>query len=175
MKKNAFGFTLVEMLFVVMIAAVMMAFAVPRFKSARESSVEKGATGFLVELASARSAFERDLKMQGVANPWSQLTANLQIESKVTASTDKTLSGYLGTNNYSAASLRKALFTFGYLTSGAPSGHKYYIYVGKTITNCGTVDTTAITQSNIVAYTCKDGKGWAIMKDGSIRSLNPQS
>ena len=62
--KRAFGFTLTEMLFVVLIAAGILVFAVPSYKRAKERSAYEAATGLLVKLGSAVQTFEQDMKLK---------------------------------------------------------------------------------------------------------------
>ena len=63
--KRTFGFTLTEMLFVVLIAAGILVFAVPSYKRAKERSAYEAATGLLVKLGSAVQTFEKDLQLKG--------------------------------------------------------------------------------------------------------------
>lgn len=60
------GFTLVEMLFVVIIAAGALALALPSYKSMRERGKFQAASGMLIDLGSAVESITRDLSMQGV-------------------------------------------------------------------------------------------------------------
>ena len=60
------GFTLVEMLFVVIIAAGVMAFAFPSYRAARERARFQAATGLLVNLGNAVESITSDLSMQGL-------------------------------------------------------------------------------------------------------------
>ena len=60
------GFTLVEMLFVVIIAAGVMAFAFPSYRAARERARFQAATGMLVSLGNAVEGITRDLSIQGL-------------------------------------------------------------------------------------------------------------
>jgi len=57
------GFTLVEMLFVVLIAAGVIAFAVPAYKKARERSDYNAALGTLLDMNNAVNSLKRDLEM----------------------------------------------------------------------------------------------------------------
>lgn len=61
------GFTLVEMLFVVIIAATALALALPSYKSMRERGKFQAASGMLIDLGSAVESITRDLAMQGVS------------------------------------------------------------------------------------------------------------
>lgn len=60
------GFTLVEMLFVVIIAAGALALALPSYKNMRERGKFQAASGMLIDLGSAVESITRDLAMQGV-------------------------------------------------------------------------------------------------------------
>ncbi len=181
MKRQCVGFTLVEMLFVVIIAAVIVAFALPSFKSVRETSADRKASGYLVDLAQAKQAFEHDLRLQGVTTPWAMLNNNLQVTPGVLLNGSdllrKTLTEYLLAKNYSADALKTALFAYGYLVNDAsiaPSGYSYYIFTGYDFpANCGTLPSDV----KKVAFMCKNGgatanspAGWSYLTDGSIRA-----
>jgi len=58
-----YGFTLVEVLFVVLIAAGVMVFAVPAYKRAQERADYNAALGTLLEVSNAVTALRRDLRM----------------------------------------------------------------------------------------------------------------
>ena len=57
------GFTLVEVLFVVLIAAGILAFAVPAYKKVQERSAYNAALGTLLEISNAVSSLKQDLKI----------------------------------------------------------------------------------------------------------------
>ena len=59
------GFTLVEILFVVIIAAGILVYAVPSYKRAKDRSTYEAATGILMDIGGAIQALERDLSMDG--------------------------------------------------------------------------------------------------------------
>lgn len=61
------GFTLVEMLFVVIIAAGALALALPSYKNMRERGKFQAASGMLIDLGGAVESITRDLAMQGVS------------------------------------------------------------------------------------------------------------
>ena len=57
-----FGFTLVEMLFVVVIAAGILVFAVPAYKRVQEKANYNAALGVLLDVNNAVNSLKRDLK-----------------------------------------------------------------------------------------------------------------
>lgn len=58
------GFTLVEILFVLIIMAGIVAYAVPSYKRAKERSRYEAALGILTNVGNAVSAFKKDLAVQ---------------------------------------------------------------------------------------------------------------
>lgn len=57
------GFTLVEILFVVLIAAAILVFAVPAYKRVQERTSYNAALGILLDINNQVTALERDLRM----------------------------------------------------------------------------------------------------------------
>ncbi len=194
MKLKQAGFTLVEMLFVVLIAAVAIAFAVPHFKDAQKNSEDKGAAGYLVSLANAIESFRSDLNLQGISDPWVGLSDNIEVSPtgvvvNSAEASGKNLVEFLNENSFSEDAIRKALFGFNYLKNGiaAPGDYRYFIYAGFPIVAnwCGALPPAE--EARMVAYMCKPAQltgvhpaykddercykpeGWAYMTDGSVR------
>ena len=55
------GFTLMEMLFVLIIAATIVAFAVPAYKRSKERAKYEAAVGILIEIGAASETLEKDM------------------------------------------------------------------------------------------------------------------
>ena len=177
MNRNKKAFTLVEMLFVVVIAAMVLTFSAYKIKNAKNKGVEQGAIGFLVDLANAKEAMTRDLAMQGVnlnQSLKSHSSANIQITGSTSSVGAMSLSEYLSNNSFSAAAFINALAGFGYmdLTIPSVSGYTYYVNIGYDIpSSCGTLGSIP-SGVKVVAYMCKtDVRGWAYLSDGTIREL----
>ncbi|MBP5404050.1 MAG: type II secretion system protein [Elusimicrobiaceae bacterium] len=125
------GFTLTEMLFVVVIAAGILALAMPSYKRARDRSRHQAATGMLMDLGNAVEAITRDLEMQGRNVT---VGANGLVEYPVSNVTIDPDNGR-GTIReiYDAASDKNAavlgmLLPFKYLDSFSnPGGYVYYV------------------------------------------------
>ncbi len=185
MKRTQVGFTLVEMLFVVIIAGVVLAFALPGYRNMKRTALEKGATGYLMDLANARDAFVRDLNAQGIddpwkdeANPWDKLECNIEVTPLTTLTSDEakeqTLAEYIQQmrdDGKSETMISHALFAFNYLQNnvGAPGGYKYYLYLGFPIlSKCGMLPPDK--EKKMLAYMCKDP-----IKESNIHSSIPTS
>ncbi|MBR2082653.1 MAG: type II secretion system protein [Elusimicrobiaceae bacterium] len=61
--RSKHGFTLVEILFVVLIAAGVIAFSMPAYKRMQERSAYNAATGTLLDVGNAVGSLQRDLKV----------------------------------------------------------------------------------------------------------------
>ena len=110
MKMNKKAFTLVEMLFVVVIALMALGFSAYKLTEMKTRGYDKGATGFLVDIAGAKAAMTADLAREGIdldsciRNPASGITENIEITVEgIQADPDegkgKTLAEYLSENN----------------------------------------------------------------------------
>lgn len=62
------GFTLVEIMIVVLIIGILLAIAIPNFVSARESSRAKACVGNLKQIDSASQQYAMDNKLQGTSS-----------------------------------------------------------------------------------------------------------
>ena len=67
--KNRRGFTLVEIMIVVLIIGILLAIAVPNFMQARDSSRAKTCVSNLTQIASAKEQAAMDLKLQDTDTP----------------------------------------------------------------------------------------------------------
>ena len=166
MKMNKKAFTLVEMLFVVVIAMMALGFSAYKLTEMKTRGYDKGATGFLVDIAGAKAAMTADLAREGfsldtcIRNPASGVTENIEITVDGLAGDPnevkgKTLSQYLNENNCSKDSVLKALGLFGYLKYGISTvgDYKYYIYAGFPVSSqCGAM--TQELDDHTVAYMC---------------------
>ena len=135
--KRAFGFTLTEMLFVVLIAAGILVFAVPSYKRAKERSAYEAATGLLVKLGSAVQTFEKDMKLKGhQISTAGEVTIELD-RSKLNASLPSDVT--LNKNYFEGKTIQQKLgilIPAGYLddfpVAGSPQlgGYKFYWFAG---------------------------------------------
>lgn len=63
------GFTLIEIMIVVLIIGILLAIAVPNFVKARESSRTKACVANLKQIQSAKEQWAMDLRQPGTASP----------------------------------------------------------------------------------------------------------
>lgn len=137
---NKKGFTLTEMLFVVVIAAGILALALPSYKKAKERSQYQAATGMLMDLGSAVEAITNDLAMQSL---YMTVGANDQIRyaniEDVVPDPEHNKGTILeiykaagSTNAAKSAAVLGMLRPFKYLDSFAEvGGYEYYVGTGK--------------------------------------------
>jgi len=74
------GFTLVEMMIVVLIIAMLLAIAIPNFLRARELSRSRACQGNLRILATAKEQWAMDNKKSGDDEPTAEALANVYIK-----------------------------------------------------------------------------------------------
>ena len=91
-KKKA-GFTLVEIMIVVLIIGILLAIAIPNFVAARESSRAKACVGNLKQIDSAKQQSAMDNKLSGT-----DVTSTFKVDG-TTASSGTTYQ-LVGTNGY---------------------------------------------------------------------------
>lgn len=166
MKMNKKAFTLVEILFVVVIAIMVLGFSAHKLKNMKSRGVAYGATGFLVDLGNAKAAITADLAREGIdldaklRSPESGVTENIEvttegIEIDPDEAKGQTISQYLEENHYSKEALIKALAIFGYLKYGIDSvgEYRYYLYVNRPISNqCGSLPSNLT--DHTITYMC---------------------
>ncbi|HOP80720.1 MAG TPA: prepilin-type N-terminal cleavage/methylation domain-containing protein, partial [Armatimonadota bacterium] len=68
-KKRKGGFTLIEIMFVVLIIAILLAIAIPNFMRARETSRAKSCQGNLRQIETAKEQWAMDTKAASEAEP----------------------------------------------------------------------------------------------------------
>ena len=155
------GFTLVEVLFVLVIIAAIMAYAVPSYRRTKDRAAYEAATGILVDVGSAIQAMKKDLTMQGFnfsLYPLPATAANYKeiVGNETVSDSDvngKILKEILTTSTAATRDARfvGGLFKFGYLEPFTPKGYHYYAIRGTTATACNNKCRTTGT----VACMCK--------------------
>jgi len=136
MFKHKAGFTLAEMLIVVMIAAAVVIWAIPSFKKAQSRARFDAARGFLIDLGNAVQSFREDLYNSGASNPYFPIgTSAIQLQAGHVVAANYDLSDiqtYAGNDE----NLIKAMFGLDYLpyiavtgsgTNTTYKGYKFYI------------------------------------------------
>ena len=68
-KRRKGGFTLIEIMIVVLIIAVLLAIAIPNFLRARETSRAKACTGNMRQMETAKEQWAMDTKAASTATP----------------------------------------------------------------------------------------------------------
>ena len=177
------GFTLVEILFVLVIIAAVMAYALPSYKRTQARAAYDAATGVLVDLGSALQNIKQDLMMQGYSFTQYPLPASsyqLQITGTETANgtdtKEKTLKEFVAISNAATRDTRFAgsLFSFGYMEPFVTEGYKYYAIRGTSATACS----NKCRDTGTVACMCKDSLdnsdcyyGAVFLSTGKVKKL----
>ncbi len=177
------GFTLVEILFVLIIAAGIMAFAVPSYKRAKERTKYEAATGILMDVGSAALQIwngEDGCTGKGTSL---QLPVNYSVSASfVQAMSEKTWGEYkstIPTANFDAR-CKDSLFGLGYLQKiPANTGYEYYIVnepngLAICSDNCAQTGTVACMCQAAAEQTKGSGcfYGARFLKDGSIERFS---
>lgn len=106
--KNKAGFTLVEIMIVVLIIGILLAIAIPNFVAARESSRAKACIGNLKQIDSATQQYCMDQKLSGATTGATSYISNLPTLNTVAltglVSAGGSTSGYLRTTPVCPAS-----------------------------------------------------------------------
>lgn len=150
------GFTLVEILFVLIIAAGIMAYAVPSYKRAKERSRYEAATGILMDIGSAA------LQIKHGADGCTGSGTNLQVPANYEApatfmqamanSTWRQFKLTISINEFDAQ-CKNSLFGLGHLQKiPANTGYDYYI-VNKT--SGLTICSDKCAKTGVVACMCQ--------------------
>ena len=177
--KRTFGFTLTEMLFVVLIAAGILVFAVPSYKRAKERSAYEAATGLLVKLGSAVQTFEKDLQLKGFYQTAAGGTA---IELDKSTLNNTSLNGVTLNAAYfqgktiqqNLGMLIPAKYLDDFPVAGSPQlgGYKFYWLAGSKNV-CGqniSAKVYMVSQDVSIANGCYCGA--AYMADGTVKRLS---
>ncbi len=126
--KQMAGFTLVEIMIVVLIIGILLAIAIPNFVAARESSRAKACVGNLKQIDSAEQQYAMDNKMNSTST-FSGVTVD-------------TLSGTSGYIRVAPACPEGGTYSLAHTVAGEP----YCSISGITAANSG--DNTAVTGTN---------------------------
>lgn len=133
---NKKGFTLLEILIVVVIAASVLLFAVPAYKRTQDKSVFTAAQGVLIELRSAVQSVRQDLAAGGSSVQLPSGTTPLQLLAawQNESSVDYSAAAEKDINTLSAARLPYALFAKKYMQpvpfeSGTNKYKRYEYYI----------------------------------------------
>ena len=179
MRKSNKGFTLLEVLIVVVIAVCVAAFGVPAYKKSQERNRYLAAQGVLMDLGNAVRTFRQDLKIDCISNkvdvktfPYS--TTAVQLAYSWQKNTQEGDLSSLTTN----AAMGAAMFTRKYLapipfTSGSTfKGYTFFLCPQTTSSSsycCGGDSTVVACTRN----TSSTNYQWArYHKDGSITQSN---
>lgn len=169
------GFTLVEVLFVVIIAAGVMAFAMPAYKRMQERANYNAALGTLLDIGNAVNSLKRDLKANtgvSITFPNSSSYA-ITTSSVVFPSTE--VSGSWNqwlVSNMSDDRFVGALFTFKYLKPIQNTKDYNFFVVNGNASVC-----SGKCQGDVVACMCKSGTtygcyyGAKLLSDGKVERL----
>ena len=194
------GFTLVEILFVLIIMAGIVAYAVPAYRRSKERSNYEAALGILIDKANGIQSLQKDLSSAGWAHRFprqggSQLlhTGN-GVGLALANRNGESPAQWMVDNSPSAAasdtSFEQNLFDFGYVNS-TPSGVGYSFYAvnetsGVAATHCADGGTSLCRRSpgkTVVACMCLDTLnrntgcyyGAKINTDGTIERFSASS
>ena len=179
------GFTLVEMLFVVLIAAGVLVFAVPAYKRVQEKANYDAALGTLLDVSNAVNSLERDLRMVSSENIlFPRETGTMWSFSNTLNNTGTFSTSAVAWNQELADSYNSAddwdtqfwgaLFSFGYLKPiQQTKGYNMYIINGQVpqaIGNCQAEDGTVVA---CMLDATKKGcyKGARVLSDGSVQRI----
>ncbi len=179
------GFTLVEILFVLIIAAGIMAYAVPSYKRAKERARYEAATGILLDVGSA--AMQVNRTKTGCAR--SYYKGYLQVPDNYYVDPDTFMEGktwaeylddYLNYHDDVDQACVNSLFGLGYLQKiPANTGYEYYIVNNPKggLTICSSKCTKLGTVACMCQTDAEEEKGSGcfygalLLKDGSIEQL----
>lgn len=143
------GFTLVEILVVVVIALSVIAFAVPSFKKTQERSRYLAAKGILLDLGNAVVSMQSAMQVEASGGN-SFPSSKTQITNTISTATDKLdqLGSYSSDTN-----LAKAMFSRKYLnpipfdSGNTFKGYSFYVCAGS-VSGCCTSDKAVACMTN---------------------------
>lgn len=164
------GFTLVEMLFVVLIAAGAMAFAFPSYRAARERARFQAATGMLISLGNAVEGITRDLSIQGLDIEIGDSSPHFYAYSAIGEAIPSGQTLRETVESAAAGATReqkvlKLLLSAGYLRNfSVPAGYSFYVLknnvsAGSAAGLCATNTTASPLTGILVACMLKTGAG----------------
>lgn len=180
------GFTLVEMLFVVLIAAGILVFAVPAYKRVQEKADYNTALGILLEVSNAVKSLERDLNMLSAVNisfpkdastSWNFSNNNSTSLGSFSTSSNKPWNQWLVTQ-YSEDAFDgwdtyflQALFTFGY-AKPVQDTKGYSMYINPKAADCGgSLPTGGAVSCMYKAEASDCYKGAFVLPDGTVQRI----
>ena len=172
-RKN--GFTLVEILIVVVIAASVLMFAVPATKKAQERNKYLAATGVLADIGMAMQALRIDAAMQGstvvypAANHLLAMTATFQTTSTTNYQTSQ-VSDLASLND---TIFPYAIFSHGYMQSIPYDGTN--TYKGYSFTLCPQETSTGEANNVVVIMQTSNSatyQGARFLQDGTIQQIS---
>lgn len=171
------GFTLVEILIVMVIAASILAFALPANKKAQERNKYLAATGVLTDLGMAVQALRTDMAMQGSTEMFPQSTF-FGFSSTTFQTSDPYSSRYADVGSLNSTTFPYALFTHGYLQSipfdngFTYKGYTFFICPQETASTehqCNNDLDVIATMENLNSTTYR---GARFMQDGTIVQIS---
>lgn len=163
------GFTLVEVLFVLIIAMGIAAYAVPNYRRSQERSRYEAALGLLTTYANAISAMERDMESDGYNFTFPMTTTYFQIPTALDTSgvqigsveqwTD--IVGMRNTGNNANKAFMWAMLQHKYAEKLPTTDSEYYFYaIGGTAKKICEGNCTP-TGKDVVACMCQNATGSA--------------
>lgn len=179
------GFTLVEVLFVVLIAAGIMAFAMPAYKRMQERADYTAALGTLLDASNAVNSLKNDIRETrgsavafptGSPNYWTFTNSSNNSSSFSASVGSQTWNQWLA-DNYGGsgwnAQFWGALFTFGYLKSIKNTrGYTLYIINGTASGTVADCQKTGVVACMLKSGTQKDCyKGARVLADGQVERI----
>lgn len=153
------GFTLTEVLIVVVIAITVTAFAVPAYKRTQDKANYTAALGWLMQIGSAVQALRMDMQMEGLSYSFPVGETSVMVSSSWnnadSSVTNALTLGAVGQNNYK---LGIALVKRGYLQSIIGDSFRHYAFY---VCPTGTAVSTGCCSSESDAVACMYDNGYS--------------